>query len=403
MEGERRQATHVELCQLMDACVEIAHMLPNELERALEKMTSEVNMLIISNRAVHAELIAKLRVAEVRRQREHEQRFRLRLAAWRAACHSRALSLFKEHVASAAIIAPEKRKATLTELRAEQSRFGAERVALLRSLAELRKEQLTRAAGAAKAVEAAELAERERAMHTAFLERLREAEAQTEAAVGHALDMLRARLEHVSHAGTAEIARIVAREAEPLAAERRREAAALIGRIGGALGAQLRRLHERALQAIALFREAGRHLDENSARTDALFAAFKERLHDKRRLHERTDRELEAELDATVVEMRQDATEAGSANALARALELLRKIEDGYRRFGEGTLDTLDTHPTEVGAEMARFSRAVCEEIDMMAEADYHEWLRARRARLVATEAAARVAAAAYDLSLIHI
>jgi hypothetical protein len=68
-------------------------------------MTSEVNLLIIANKAVHAELVAKLRVAEVRRQRLHEQRYAEQLAAWRAAGHEQTLVLFRQFIASAAVVA----------------------------------------------------------------------------------------------------------------------------------------------------------------------------------------------------------------------------------------------------------------------------------------------------------
>jgi hypothetical protein len=140
-------------------------------------MTCEVNILILGNKKVHAQLLAKLRVAEVRRQREHEQRFALRLAAWRAACHAHALSLFKEHMATAAVVAPEECRSVLQQLRTAQAAFSAERVALLRSLAELDEARLTRATGAAKAAEAAELAARQGEMHSSFLRQLREADA----------------------------------------------------------------------------------------------------------------------------------------------------------------------------------------------------------------------------------
>jgi len=399
MEAERRQSAHIELCQLMDACVEIAHMLPNELERELEKMTSEVNMLIISNKEVHAELVARLRIGEVKRQRKHRLKFVQRLAAWRAACHAHALELFKETMVSAAIVSPDERREALAELRKAQGNFAEQRVVLLKSLTEMAESgsTLTAEAGQAKVAEAVELAEGEAGMHFAFLNQLRAADKVTDAHVLEAIERVRTRLKHFGHLDAEGVATIVEEEAEPLAAVRRKEASELIDRVGLALETQLHRLHEGTLRTVAMFTQAGSELDAHNERAVELFKNFREELHQIRRGHEHTDREIESELDGTVTLMRQEASEAGAAVHLAKALLLLEQVEEGYRMFGKETLSMLHAHPQSVEAEISLFSAKACGHVQMLTEKDYVDWVHARRERLTSAEVSARIVAAEYD------
>ena len=59
IEGERRAMVEAELGKLLDTLIETAHQLPSALERMCELQVHDVNLLILSNREVHAQLMAR--------------------------------------------------------------------------------------------------------------------------------------------------------------------------------------------------------------------------------------------------------------------------------------------------------------------------------------------------------
>merc|ERR1719446_421750 len=96
VEGERRVLVELELSKLMDTLVQIAHLLPAELQRMLERFTHETNLVILENREVHATLLSKVREQEVLRKQAHKREYDGRIATWRQLRHDQALFAFKE-------------------------------------------------------------------------------------------------------------------------------------------------------------------------------------------------------------------------------------------------------------------------------------------------------------------
>ena len=109
-------------------------------------MTHDVNLLILANRQVHAQLMSRVRSAEARRVKEDRARWEERLAAWRQLRHDQALNAFKTYLHSDQVVQPAARAKLLGEIAEQQTSFHARREATLGSLGGLTPPALTEAA-----------------------------------------------------------------------------------------------------------------------------------------------------------------------------------------------------------------------------------------------------------------
>lgn len=64
-EVDRSKVMHGLLLDLMRGLCDIAHMSEGEIERLLESKALEVNQSLLANQSAYAQLVSKLRVAEV--------------------------------------------------------------------------------------------------------------------------------------------------------------------------------------------------------------------------------------------------------------------------------------------------------------------------------------------------
>ncbi len=84
-----------EMTVLMEELVTTAHLLPPQLERLLETETHALNLLILSNRETHADLLARLRVEDIKKQKHDLTAWEARKVEWRRLRHEHAILAFK--------------------------------------------------------------------------------------------------------------------------------------------------------------------------------------------------------------------------------------------------------------------------------------------------------------------
>ncbi len=143
LEGERKALVRHELAWLMDALVQTAHLLPAELGRLVEGLAHDVNVLILGNREVHATLVAKLRIAEVKRVQAHADEWAERLAEWRRLRHTETLKRFRAFVHTEEVVKPPKRAQLLAALGEMQTEYQKRREGVVTTLGGLAPPHLT--------------------------------------------------------------------------------------------------------------------------------------------------------------------------------------------------------------------------------------------------------------------
>ena len=352
IEQERRAMVEHELSRLMDSLVQTAHMLPPALERMCEAQVHDVNLLILSNREVHAQLMARVRRAEIIRQKEHRQEWEARLAAWRVLRHEQALQTFKAFLHSAEVVQPRARRAVLRDLVVQQADYQKQREESCATLAQLEPPHLTEAA-ARLVRDALEALIADEAMDcAATVVRMHEAEEEMREHVQSYYEHLIKRLYYFAAYDVDAIDRQVEKEVVPLLETRIAEANALINQVERSMVQQRRKLHESSLQLTAVFEGAGKLFDEHAARGAALYEAYRNQLAQRRAEHEVQDLELEMKLDQTLLGMRRAADKPELERLLGEALQLLVELQQAYRTFQSESVVIALQHPVSIANEL---------------------------------------------------
>ena len=362
-------------------------------------MTHDVNLLILANRQVHAQLMSRVRSAEARRVKEDRARWEERLAAWRQLRHDQALNAFKTYLHSDQVVQPAARAKLLGEIAEQQTSFHARREATLGSLGGLTPPALTEAAATeVRGQLEAQLSEEAEGASILF-DLLEKADAELGAHVSKGLERLRARLSHFAAFDEDDLAATLALEAEPLVAMRRDEASELRARLRLAVRRQRVELHEQALHLCSRFEGAGKIFDGHLASITELYASYRQRLHDAREKHELADRELEARLDAELLAMRRAADIDELNGHLRTALALLEEIKGEYVAFLGAAGEINAEQPVRVQAELDALKATLVEFHELLPRDAYDDKLRLliEGDAAAETEAAAAAAAAAAE------
>ena len=352
VENERREMVEAELTTLLELLVATAHLLPPALERFVETETHSVNLLILANREVHAELLAKLRVEDVKRHKSSLREWEARKLEWRRLRHENALQTLKSYLHSPEVLAPQSQRLLLSELASKQQSFNERRFSVLVQLGKLRPPELSEAAANRSREELELLDADEEASARASHDALQQAEAAVAAEVAEACKYLRARLYHFAHLEPQALEAVIAAQVVPLVDLRAEQAQDLLERVEAAEATQRLRLHEDALQLVKRFEMAGRLFDEHVRRTSELYETLRDELHTCREEHEEADKANEMQLEKVLTDMRRAADKNELMLKQEEAMELLAQIQMGYRNFHRASLDIAEQHPNLMRAEL---------------------------------------------------
>ncbi|KAF4150738.1 hypothetical protein GN958_ATG00073 [Phytophthora infestans] len=137
------------LQRLTYVLMETAHALPPEVERIIEAEAYEVNTVVISNRRVFADLVARLETANVDIFLDARLAWERGQTRWRHLRHDEAIASFQATLHSPLFTDPEERRLVLEQIRVFQEKLHIEqRLAVLQQLKEagasLTSDQVTR-------------------------------------------------------------------------------------------------------------------------------------------------------------------------------------------------------------------------------------------------------------------
>lgn len=139
IERSRTRRVRDGLTTLTTELMETAHALPPEVERVIEREAHELNAVVLSNRKVYADLVARIATADVdvfvdaRLTWERGQRY------WRRLRHDDAIRTFQTRLSSLEFTDPEQRRALLQAIRGHQEAVhNDQRLAVLQQLEDAR-------------------------------------------------------------------------------------------------------------------------------------------------------------------------------------------------------------------------------------------------------------------------
>ncbi|RLN51921.1 hypothetical protein BBJ28_00002189 [Nothophytophthora sp. Chile5] len=127
IEQIRTQRMRVGLEHLTRSLMDTAHALPPEVERIIEAEVYEVNTVVISNRRVYGDLVAKMATANVDAFVSARLAWEQGQIHWRRLRHDHAIATFLATLNSPLFTDPEERRLVLQEIRVFQESLHTER------------------------------------------------------------------------------------------------------------------------------------------------------------------------------------------------------------------------------------------------------------------------------------
>ena len=119
---------------MVDSQVQIGLKLPQEIERAAEQESFELNSVIIGNRRAHAELTSRMEKEDIIEKVEARKKWEIRCSDWRTLRHNRGIREFHQDITADNFTNPPNRVALFEEFKASQDVRHEMRIKLLRSL-----------------------------------------------------------------------------------------------------------------------------------------------------------------------------------------------------------------------------------------------------------------------------
>ena len=373
VEDERRELIEAEMNTLLESLVATAHLLPPQLERLVETEAHQVNLLILANRDAHADLIARLRVDDVKRHKQNRMDWEARKAAWRRLRHDHAILTLKSYLHSPEVVAPTAQQQLLDGLAGSQKQFQERRVSTVDQLSSLRPPSLSRAEAAKVRAQLEELLDEEEAVVKAVFVELNAAEQQVASEVHEAAEYLKKRLAHFAAEPPDALERIFRSQLEPLIQLRAEQSHDLLRRIRRSEMRQRLKLHEDALALTSTFEGAGKIFDQHADASKLLYENLRGELARCRAESEQQDKENEMALETALMEMRRARDKDELLQKQDEAMRLLQEIQSGYRDFHAQSLEVVALHEGNVEVELQSLHTALVEFHHVRTSAEYAE------------------------------
>eukprot|EP00736_Rhodelphis_marinus_P008620 Rmarinus@m.13604 len=349
--------------RMRDTCI----ISVGELERLIEREASEVNEVIIENAKAHSELIAKLRISDVERERQHRLAWEARNFAWKRLRHDRYIELFYEHISSVEFTNPPARQQSLFELRHSQVQQQHNLEEVLHGMLSATPPTLTKQMA---------LQHYELVLHTCdeydtfindFEQKLRGIEADVSARAVRLVSELGSRLRDVAAVEVDEIETIESKCSE-VVQQRNEEAAALIENVFIGLRGQA-----------AVHRDSCTHLATFVIEIGELWDNQKHAIHTSQTSHDADlsarakrfaaeDEKREMDLSDLLQAMKEEPLEHVLQEKLTQALDLLTGIKQGYRTYHTETLEVVDGYPRRLVEEFNGYEKDICERFGISTE-----------------------------------
>lgn len=147
IERTRIQRVRAELTHLTAVLMDTAHALPPEVERIIEAEAHELNAVVLSNRKVYADLVARMATADVTVFVDTRLAWETGQRHWRTLRHADAIATFQTRLNSREFTDPDERRNVLAAARMHQEAVHRnERLAVLAELEAARAGLTTEAA-----------------------------------------------------------------------------------------------------------------------------------------------------------------------------------------------------------------------------------------------------------------
>eukprot|EP00879_Flechtneria_rotunda_P019320 GHRR01020292.1.p1 GENE.GHRR01020292.1~~GHRR01020292.1.p1 ORF type:complete len:636 (+),score=277.52 GHRR01020292.1:2203-4110(+) len=358
-EASFRQSIEAALQLMVADMSEIAHIDEGRLHRLTEEEVLALNMLILDNRQVSADILQQLHEHEVRIEQSRHQRWLAAFGAWRKLRSQHAVQCFCQHV-QVGLSEPPACLQLFAQLRDRQEEAHKQLQQLCRKLGQLLPPHFTAKAASDWAHAANQWNARWQQEVDLALQELQAQENVLEHKVQH--DLKRLHAEVIAYKGFThqEVEQLLQLQATPVITQRREAAQQLLQQTSVFLQRQAAewRLATEVLSSwltslVALY-------EGHKSQTKQSETAIKASLQTARQQHEQEDAQREAALDACILSVSQGSSEQALDERVDAALWCLAKIESGYRSYTIAATGMVREYPGIVRQQADMYIRCLC-------------------------------------------
>ncbi|XP_071948250.1 coiled-coil domain-containing protein 180-like [Antedon mediterranea] len=367
-EGQRMQKIREVLKAYAKSLEQIAHLMPPDVSRYIEKESQVVNQTLIHNRRSYSNLYVRLMKADIEREKDLHYVWEGRVEDWRQLNTEVAIKSFQNFMKSNDITKPPKVDEFIQQLREEQDELNTKRLKLIQSLREMKPPSSTKAAVYQWNNEIGSINKQIEQVHVAYLDKMHE---EYERICQGCLAEMENHKSSLMEAGVCSEERVLSVIEEkflPLIGERQKVFEEILQTMDKSLE-NLSVAYASQLHSLFKYAQGAGHLwDVHEIGLAKQERKLQEMLEACRHEHDNLNQDMEANLDIVMDRMRQEATEDTLKDKLSKAMLALDNIKSSYDTFHEQQFSIVKQYPGMVQDELKRYDKSVCKffEVDRL-------------------------------------
>eukprot|EP00232_Nephroselmis_pyriformis_P010039 CAMPEP_0182902436 /NCGR_PEP_ID=MMETSP0034_2-20130328/30461_1 /TAXON_ID=156128 /ORGANISM="Nephroselmis pyriformis, Strain CCMP717" /LENGTH=1432 /DNA_ID=CAMNT_0025037103 /DNA_START=83 /DNA_END=4378 /DNA_ORIENTATION=- len=360
VENERKETMDMLGQLLLEVLVDVRWAAEGDTERAVEKEALQVNLAILENRRVHAELIRRLQTQEVKQEKERRERWVEGMQRWRMLRTRHTIATFKARILSEEFQEPPPRVAQIGGVREEQGRVHGALVEHLGVAASLLPPALSTPNVLQWVEEASAMLDAWGAAYDGKFAGLASLEEGLQALEEELVSTLRADCARYGAMSEEETEAMIEEECMVLVTARREAAATLHGGLVVFVSEQAAGWRDTAARMGDFMKGCARLMETQHAAVKDLDAQAAEDLKGCREAFNADDSSREEALERALTALRQGGSEKALDDRQAKALAALDDIEEGYRSFQKDMVSIAKKHPVDHKELADQYERDLC-------------------------------------------
>ncbi|XP_070532747.1 coiled-coil domain-containing protein 180-like [Ptychodera flava] len=338
----------------------IAHFMPPDVQRLLEKESQVINQTMLANRRAYADLFARLMKTDIERERNQHESWRNRVQDWKQLNIDEAIKKFTEFMESEPMVKPPGIDQLLTLKRTEQLNLNTKRTELLKSLKDMKPPSSTKTAVYQWNAQLTAVTKQIDELHIRYMGKLHEEYERVCQLCLDEMDMHKEKLVAAGHCTEEKVIEVIEEHFLPQLGQRQRMFEDHLEQMDKSLE-QLSQEQEIKLKSLFKFSQGAAHVwDVHEIGLARQERELQEKLESCRHTHDNKNQDMEANLDIIMDRMRQEGSEHALKETLEKALNMLDKIKAGYEKFHKDQVDIVKNYPAMVKQELQRYDDSVC-------------------------------------------
>eukprot|EP00794_Sanderia_malayensis_P016105 gene16105-17726_t len=343
--------------------VRIAHLMPADVHKLMESESLAANQTLLANKKYCADLIRRLKIADIERERSQFLHWKTRIKDWKNFKKESALHGFSSFMSSPAVVNPSNMQKDMNSLTMQQKKLNQRRLDLLKVLKDMRPPNSTKTAVyqwhnslTSITEQLDELHEKYKSVfHMNYEKLIQDCEEE--------LNRVKTMLFNEGVLTEEDIDQLSTEQMLPLIGEKRARFDYELEKYEKYTD-EISAAQKQEFRSLFKYLQGAAHIwDSHELALIKEERELQERLDKNRKEHDTQNQIKEAKLDIVLDRMRQDASEEVLKMSLKQSLEMLEEIKKrihSYYDFHSTQVSTTKQYPSLVEEEIKRYDDVVC-------------------------------------------